>query len=1181
MMSPPPPPLDLRAEVGDLPSGEAVVTWTTPPDRGPAGTLGFEVAVDGDPLPPSVVPLARLAPERNRLHLRDRRLPAGAAVKLTIRAVDAAGNVGPAARLDLAVSRRAPRPLPPGDTAPRADRPGRLAWNGGTVAVLDELDKFDPQRGTVIPPARASEDDLAANHLWDAARRQIVLTAARNEFVGFQVVGLGLRGPVTAGLRWTHRPGGSSPIGTIHRAIAVATPLGPLPDPVVPAVGPVDLATSPLYCEVYVPSDARPGVHDGKVTLQSPGATLELNVSLQVLDFALPDTLGFVPELNAYDLPEPELASYRLAHRHRTSLNRVPYSQRGVVAPGMAPPILADGRLDWAAWDARFGPLLDGSAFADLPRRGVPVASFYLPLHENWPTPIEGSYDGGYWADSSFKPGYRQAFVAASRRFAEHLDARGWTGPVFEGFLNNKRDFKAGGRGWSGGSSPWLLDEPASWQDFVALRYFAAAFHEGIAQARSQTRGQRPAKLAFRADISRPEWQRDGLDGLLDVNVVSGVMRDRQRLMMDRKRDQNQWMFEYGTANAVDQANVQPAAWCVDAWTLGMDGVIPWQTIGRAESWTKGDELALLYPPNPAGCGSRNRPDPVAPAQGVPPGPARRRVPDPLGRAPRPTPLGRRRRGPPGARPRRHPSEPRAPTTPARSPTRSSARSTSGPSAAGSATTSRPPPPGPIPPPPGRRPRGASPQAGADQPGSPATSSRHSLGRVIPALGQQPVRGGPPGEEDPDGLGPAIRARGERIDQQAQPRGVGLGIPAQDLQDTHQEPVAVVLILRLAQRRHDQRLVPVLEIMGEQAHHQPPVRAAGDLVQGEGADQRVSVRAESGEGGVPGVRVGVAAEVDQAGIELGQCSRGEDPEEVDEHAWLGCFPESVSDLAELVGGGLPAPHLELVGVSCGLGGPDNLGGRWHRPRPIPASRLAPSRLARLVVPPSFPESGGRLVGGLVQELGGPRRAEQFGRGSDDAEILPLPLGPREPFAPDPDDEAEAGFPLGLDHLVSGQPRAIGDRLGADDRAQALAKCLVARPGVVTGQAAELVRGPRLGQVDQGGEDGRPEPIQGTDRLDQPPKPICPVPLQLGIILTIVQARIQEQFRVELPDPAHQTARPSPLLNASSCSAGVGSVGGGVNGSAIGGNLGHHGADSLGQRRRGSGPGRSGHRVRAG
>ena len=240
----------------------------------------------------------------------------------------------------------------------------------------------------------------------------------------------------------------------------------------------------------------------------------------------------------------------------------MPYNQNGQMHDGCAP--RWDDRrlaLDWSAWDRRFGPLLDGSAFADLPRKGVPVECFYLPLHENWPSPMEGNYNGDYWADRAFPESYRRAFVAASRQIAEHFQAKGWTETLFQGFLNNKNNFKA--RGWSRGSSPWLLDEPANFQDYWALRYFARAFHEGINQAAgspAERRGRDPPwpRLVFRADISRPQWRRDSLDGLLDYHVVGSAMRSYPRLVFDRKRTFGEIVLEYGSTNPVEGSNVQP-----------------------------------------------------------------------------------------------------------------------------------------------------------------------------------------------------------------------------------------------------------------------------------------------------------------------------------------------------------------------------------------------------------------------------------------------------------------------------------------------------------------------------------------------------------------------------------------------------------------------------------------------
>src|SRR5205823_3248224 len=81
---------------------------------------------------------------------------------------------------------------------------------------------------------------------------------------------------------------------------------------------------------------------------------------------------------------------------NRTTLALVPYAQDGT-GPGSAqPPISGAGAAarvaDWTAWDARFGPLLDGSAFAGTPRAGVPVDHLYLPLSEQYPTTMAAGY---------------------------------------------------------------------------------------------------------------------------------------------------------------------------------------------------------------------------------------------------------------------------------------------------------------------------------------------------------------------------------------------------------------------------------------------------------------------------------------------------------------------------------------------------------------------------------------------------------------------------------------------------------------------------------------------------------------------------------------------------------------------------------------------------------------------
>ena len=283
------------------------------------------------------------------------------------------------------------------------------------------------------------------------------------------------------------------------------------------------------------PTTPTPGTHRGTLTLHAGSQGLHLNVSLTVWDFTLPDRLSFLPEMNCYGLPENERAYYRMAHRHRTVLNRLPYNQNGAMQEGCA---RLDGeRLDWSAWDRRFGPVLDGSAFADLPRGGArrvllsPLARELAPRHggrattaTTGPTGPSGvvspNVRGGHAADRRALP---------RKGLGRHPVPRV---PQQQGRLQEPR---AGRAGRPPGCS---TSRPAS-RTSSALRYFARAFHEGVNQARlagGEAAAESP-RMVFRADISRPQWRRDALDGLLDYHVVGSAMRTYPRLVFERQRD--------------------------------------------------------------------------------------------------------------------------------------------------------------------------------------------------------------------------------------------------------------------------------------------------------------------------------------------------------------------------------------------------------------------------------------------------------------------------------------------------------------------------------------------------------------------------------------------------------------------------------------------------------------------
>ncbi len=614
----------VQSSATDLPAGQASVSWITPPDAGPAETIGFHARFSTDPtfewgsareIPRYLIPMAAPPGQTVTMLLRDLGLSAKQTIHVGIQAVDAAGNVGPIATMRVVTAdqpkrsgiNQGPAPVEPFvDRAPLPQLKAPGQTRGVSVCVIDALDKVNPVSGAMIPPQPKGYKQ--ANHLWSAKRRLVRLHAAKNEFVVFQIV---LTGPTDGAIgefTFDHDPAAHASQAKLLRLRHVKSNKGWLPDPLVPLGSqPIripakdenipDQTHAAFLAEVYVPHEAKAGTHTGTLRLACGGPPLTIQVQLHVWDFTLPDHLSFIPQMNCYALPAPpiERAYYRLAHEHRTCLNRLAYNWRGQVRSGHAPdrPNRKSGRFDWTRYDRRFGPLFDGSAFNDLPRRGVPIEAFYLPINENWPMDVNQAFKGSYWADEAFKPHYRKQLIDACRQFAKHCRDKGWDETFFEFYLNNKLFHKKDR--WRAASAPWIFDEPVNTQDFWALRWYGTAFHEAVTPIRGNV------KMAFRCDISRPQWQRDLLDGVLDINVVSGAFYQYRRRVLARKQRWGEMVYIYGGANGVTGSNVQSAAWCVDAWSQGADGVLPWQTVGNHASWRRADALSLFYPGQPVG----------------------------------------------------------------------------------------------------------------------------------------------------------------------------------------------------------------------------------------------------------------------------------------------------------------------------------------------------------------------------------------------------------------------------------------------------------------------------------------------------------------------------------------------------------------------------------------------------
>ncbi len=313
-------------------------------------------------------------------------------------------------------------------------------------------------------------------------------------------------------------------------------------------------------------------------------------IRLEIWGFTLPDRLSFIPQMNCYGIPNHEIEYYLLCHNHRTTLNCLRYAWTGRVAEGSVPKVTSDGGWDWSAWRERFGPLFDGRAFENSRRGPIPVEAFYLPLNENWPMDHERHFRGGYWIENAYDDSYWNEFRQAVSAFADQLETLGYNQTVFEFYMNNKVYFKQdrGGK-WDACSASWIFDEPVNTQDFWALRRFGMEFWSAI--------GHRPnMKFAFRVDISRPEWQRDLLDGVSNVEVVSGSLRSYEHRVMTRAKQYENWIYMYGSANDFQQSIVSNVAWCVETWLRGGAGVVPWQTVGTKDSWNRLDPLSVIYP---------------------------------------------------------------------------------------------------------------------------------------------------------------------------------------------------------------------------------------------------------------------------------------------------------------------------------------------------------------------------------------------------------------------------------------------------------------------------------------------------------------------------------------------------------------------------------------------------------
>lgn len=453
----------------------------------------------------------------------------------------------------------------------------------GAKAYVAPAEPVLPKRElplTPAPPAPATSDGWkvlyegqadpkgpAAGRLWDG--KAITLEAARGEHVGFL---LSLEKPLKlSGDGWT---------------FSRLLPVGPGFDPLVPLDGE---ATGLVHVERYVPKTAAVGLLRAPLKI----GEREVPASIKVHAATLPDALGFHVSLNGYSQPKEARSYYRMAHEHRLTMAILGYSHRGFLDEAVAPE-MKDGKVvGWKAFDERFGALFDASAFEGLPRAGQPIGHFYLPIHENWPMKINDHYswkgkledhwDGAPPIEKAFSPAYAEGISELIKATAAHIAEKKWK-TDFHFFLNNKPFPREKGRAEG---SWWCLDEPYSQDDFLALKYFGQIFKKALPPG---------APIRFRIDLSRPHWRRDHLDGLMDLDVISGIYKQYPGFVFGRPKEE---VWVYGGVSAPGANGESGRAWILQCFLDGADGAVPWLALGTPKAWDAPEDTALLLPPKP------------------------------------------------------------------------------------------------------------------------------------------------------------------------------------------------------------------------------------------------------------------------------------------------------------------------------------------------------------------------------------------------------------------------------------------------------------------------------------------------------------------------------------------------------------------------------------------------------
>ncbi len=525
------PPLAMAGMAAEVNwNGEVLLSWMAPADSGAGGkAFGYDVRYATSPISEANFMAATQAPRwriprpqepgaDQQMLLPD--LTPGLTYYFAMRAYDQAGNATPIVTTTL--------PLPASQTvesfadggfavpAPAAAVPSA----GGAVRywAASEYTKVNPVTGNRMADGYAgtgADGYKKGNPVWDAANNKVVLRAARNEVVAFQMILERLVTNLTnvqvsvSDLVGSTGTIAASPNIELFRSWYVYSGGRYYPDACIPLAAPfgttfaIPNATNGIsgqtnqavWVDIYVPKSAGAGTYSGTLTVTATqlAQPLQIDVELAVRQWELPDKVSYIVDLNGYNTPWDwntsgqdvaltKLRYFQLAHKHRQNVNTVPYShslnsdKTARVNGDRIPFVFGSGAglyvptNGWSNFDAWWGKYLDGSAFTAAegyngPGMGTPIPAFYTPFFESWPLSSYFWYDalglgGAYWYGICPGPSLTLTFLRTAPDPAKAYP------PDYEtGVKNIVRAFAehAQAKGWHDTYMQFYLNNKYSW----------------------------------------------------------------------------------------------------------------------------------------------------------------------------------------------------------------------------------------------------------------------------------------------------------------------------------------------------------------------------------------------------------------------------------------------------------------------------------------------------------------------------------------------------------------------------------------------------------------------------------------------------------------------------------------------------------------------------------------------